>query len=257
MTRRRLLTGGLVAAGTIGSTAFAHGTLTRFGAATGAESARRVTPQAERGFGRLWSVETIGWSVEGRPIEVHANVGPQPRTSVMVVTAVHGDERATLPVGRAIVTTPPPDGVAVFVVPAMNPDGWERGTRLNANGVDLNRNFPFGWSARDGGPAPASEPETRALIDTIERLRPGLVVWIHQPYGYVSAISETSDGPAAAWAQHTGLELRPGINQHGGGETWTSRVARLPSILVEMPAETGEAAVEHHRGGYAALLGAV
>ncbi len=34
------------------------------------------------------------------------------------------------------------DSTAIWIVPLMNPDGWEAGTRMNANGVDLNRDFP-------------------------------------------------------------------------------------------------------------------
>ena len=34
------------------------------------------------------------------------------------------------------------DETAIWIVPLMNPDGYEAGTRMNANGIDLNRDFP-------------------------------------------------------------------------------------------------------------------
>lgn len=34
------------------------------------------------------------------------------------------------------------DSTAIWIVPLMNPDGFEAGTRYNAQGFDLNRNFP-------------------------------------------------------------------------------------------------------------------
>ena len=54
-----------------------------------------------------------------------------------------------------------------------NPDGSAASTRHNANGVDLNRNFPYRWQPQDGvyesGAGPASEPETQAMQRFIER----------------------------------------------------------------------------------------
>jgi len=42
-----------------------------------------------------------------------------------------------------------PSDVTLYILPDMNPDGDARSHdewgRVNANGVDLNRNFPIGW----------------------------------------------------------------------------------------------------------------
>jgi len=53
------------------------------------------------------------------------------------------------------------DDVEWFLLPIMNPDGYEAGTRSNANGADLNRN----WGGPGSNPNPFSQPETAAMRD--------------------------------------------------------------------------------------------
>ena len=71
------------------------------------------------------------------------------------------------------------------MVPVYNPDGLAAGTRKNARGVDLNRNFPYHWANLDGnyesGPKPASEPETRAMMRFLRQVRPDWILSFHQP----------------------------------------------------------------------------
>jgi protein MpaA len=129
-------------------------------------------------------VRTIGHSVRGRPIRAWRLGEPGKRPMVLVST-MHGNEPhtrrilETLRDGRAI------RGVDLWVVPTYNPDGLARGTRRNAHGVDLNRNFPYKWADLDGnyesGPRPGSEPETRAMMGFLQEVRPRRVLSFHQP----------------------------------------------------------------------------
>ncbi|WP_224274361.1 M14 family zinc carboxypeptidase [Nocardioides lacusdianchii] len=137
---------------------------------------------------------TIGHSVKGRPIRAW-RLGEPGRRRIVLVSTMHGDEphtRAileTLRDGRAI------RGVDLWVVPTFNPDGLARGTRRNARGVDLNRNFPHRWKDLDGryesGRGPASEPETRAVMAFLEEIDPVRVVSFHQPLNGVD--TDTKD----------------------------------------------------------------
>jgi protein MpaA len=90
----------------------------------------------------------------------------------------------------------------VWLVPAVNPDGLLLDDKHNAAGVDLNRNFPASnWSPVQAGkaypgPSPASEPETRALAEIIERAAPARIITLHSPFRTVNY-----DGPAQALAE--------------------------------------------------------
>lgn len=128
----------------------------------------------------------IGRSVEGRPI-VAWRLGERRRgvPTVVLISTMHGNEPATRQILRALVDGQPVRDVDLWVVPTYNPDGLEAGTRKNARGVDLNRNYPYRWADLDGnyesGPRPASEPETRAMMRFLRAVRPDHVLSFHQP----------------------------------------------------------------------------
>src|SRR5215217_1711211 len=111
--------------------------------------------------------ETIGHSQHDRPIRALRVGSPRARVKLLVVGQVHGNE----PAGRAVIarlrSARPPRGTALWLVDDANPDGSAAGTRANANGVDLNRNFPYRWQPQDGvyesGPSPASDRKSTRL----------------------------------------------------------------------------------------------
>ena len=127
---------------------------------------------------------TSAYSLAGRPIKLH-RVGHGPQR-VLWIGGIHGNEPegavATDQLPDAITETPGlQDQVTVILVRDLNPDGRATGTRTNANGVDLNRNFParnFSPSPKTG-PRPLSEPESRFLHDLILDYSPHLVFVAH------------------------------------------------------------------------------
>jgi murein tripeptide amidase MpaA len=126
----------------------------------------------------------IGHSVRGRPITAWHR-GEKGKQKVLLIATMHGNEGkprkilASLRDGRRI------RGINLWVVPVYNPDGLHAGTRKNARGVDLNRNFPFHWADLDGsyesGRRAGSEPETRAMMRFLRDIRPGRIISFHQP----------------------------------------------------------------------------
>ena len=119
----------------------------------------------------------IGESVRGRAILAHRLGEPADNgvPTVVLIGAMHGNEQRTRPALWSILDGQPLIGAELWVIPTYNPDGIAAGTRRNAHGVDLNRNFPYRWADLDGnyesGPRPASEPETRAVMLFLARVR--------------------------------------------------------------------------------------
>ena len=130
----------------------------------------------------------IGTSVAGLPLEVF-RFGDGPR-ELLIVAGIHGGyEWNTVLLADALVanvrdgSVTVPDGVSLFIVRDLNPDGYARSHgaegRANDHGVDLNRNWPLNWQPdwnRAGcwnylpisaGAHPLSEPETSALLNFI------------------------------------------------------------------------------------------
>ncbi len=189
--------------------------------------------------------EVIGTSAGGRDITAWHR-GTPGGTVILVVGVIHGNENAGLPILDRLGELPVPAGYDLWLLPLLNPDGYVNDVRGNANGVDLNRNFPHDWTpiAQPGdwqwsGTGPASEPETQAYIAFTERIQPALTLWYHQDLNRVSP-SSGRDGPLRQrYAELTGLpyETVSGVGSvyTGVAATWTRR--SLPdamSFIVEL-----------------------
>ena len=124
----------------------------------------------------------LGRSLQGRAINA-VEVGDPAGRRVLVIGSVHGNEPAGIAVARRLEQLSPA-GIDLWVVRDLNPDGHAAGTRGNAHGVDLNRNFPYRWRRLGGvyesGPRPLSEREARIAYRLILRLRPAVTIWFHQ-----------------------------------------------------------------------------
>ena len=185
----------------------------------------------------------LGHSVENRPIKaVRSGDGPR---RVLVVGSVHGEEPGGHAVIRALRERRTPAGMTLYTVRTANPDGLVRGTRVNARGVDLNRNFAHRWrrSARGrfySGPRPFSEPESRALRSFIAKVDPHLTIWFHQPYGIVVDTPGARRATLRAYAKRTGLPIRRLPRYRGTAVGWqhATRPGR-EAFVVELPGSGG------------------
>ncbi|MCH7925823.1 MAG: DUF2817 domain-containing protein, partial [Planctomycetes bacterium] len=117
-----------------------------------------------------------------RPIWM-TNVSGAERNTVLLLGGMHGDEPKSVFVLQKLIellsecSRRKTQGRWI-IVPLVNPDGYERRKRRNANNVDINRNFPTSnWkrttprSRMFGGETPGSEPETLAVMEAVKHFR--------------------------------------------------------------------------------------
>ena len=182
----------------------------------------------------------LGHSVGGRPIVAYELGDPASPRTVLVVGCVHGNEPAGTAVTTALARLAPPAGVALWIVPTVNPDGQAAGTRGNAHGVDLNRNFPWRWQPLTGvyysGAHSLSEPESRIVFALVRRLRPAISIWFHQHLDLV----DVSGGDVALerrFAKLVGLRTAVLAREPGSIVTWENHAYPGESaFVVELPA---------------------
>ncbi len=153
-------------------------------------------------------------SVQGRTLWTRDIKADNAAMRVLVIGAIHGDELSSASVALHWLRLADqgvfdlPQAVHWRFIPALNPDGLfhQPPRRVNASGVDLNRNFPTPNWERDAktywekrtkkdprrypGVTPLSEPESRFLHEEMQRFKPQLIVSIHAPYGVLDF-----DGP--------------------------------------------------------------
>lgn len=197
---------------------------------------------------------SAGKSIKGQMLWVRDVKPLNPNLRVLVVGAIHGDEPSSASlalhwIGLALdAPVDTPQTVHWRFVPVLNPDGVlaQPPRRVNANGVDLNRNFPTPnwerdadayWQRRTGkdprrwpGPKPLSEPESQFLQQQMESFKPDLIVSIHAPYGVLDF-----DGPSVPPSRLGRLYLDqlgifPGsLGNYGGVHKG------VPVVTIELP----------------------
>ena len=180
----------------------------------------------------------LGRSSDGQPIRAF-EVGDPSGTRVLVVGCIHGNEPAGIATAERLEHSSP-RGVDLWIIPVLNPDGRVANTRGNADGVDLNRNFPWHWRHMSGfyesGPHPLSEPEARIAYRLILRLRPHIPIWFHQHLDLVWA-SGGNRRVERRFARLSGLPYRALPPLAGSAISWQNHsLAGTTAFAAELPA---------------------
>ncbi len=210
------------------------------------------------------SISVIGYSVQGRPIYAYSfGTGA---SKIIFVGNMHGDEKSSkylldqwineleanadkIPASRSLI-----------IIPSANPDGFALSSRLNANNVDLNRNFPADdWAAsvgvpgpqtlpQGGGVSPLSEPESNSLAVFIQNNQPRLVLTFHSKGGVVipngsgdsSALAKLYADKSPYWlGSDDQADSIFGYATTGELEDWLHDKRGIPTLLIEMSSDTG------------------
>jgi N-acetylmuramoyl-L-alanine amidase len=206
--------------------------------------------------------EVIGHSAQGRPITVTHRGDAAAPVSVLVVGSIHGNETAGHAVIARLRRVAVPAGVQLWLVRTVNPDGVARGTRQNARGVDLNRNFPFRWKAAGrpwdtnySGRTPASEPETTAVRRLVTRVQPDITLYYHQHLRLVNLSQGADPALVRDYAGRVGLPARTLPYYRGTASSWQNdALPGTSAFVVELPAgPLGPAAARRHADAVVAI----
>ena len=161
--------------------------------------------------------------------------------NILVIGVFHGDE----PQGEYLIKEYLKENESnILFIPCLNPDGKDLNIRQNANNVDLNRNFPTkNWIKSGdehyfGGNEPASEIETKFMLEIIEAYKPRIILTIHSPYcvvNYDGEGKELADKISKIINYPTDDDI--GYPTPGSFGTYCGKERNIPTITLELSEE--------------------
>lgn len=143
---------------------------------------------------------------------------------ILFIGGVHGDEPEGVELAKKTLQwlksdayqkhTTTPEKPAWVLIECINPDGFAAGERVNAQGIDLNRNFPSqNWIREAKAPRyfPGNHPlesvEVLALCKLIEKIRPQVIIHAHSWNPCVVCTGPENHPYARALAEASGYAL--------------------------------------------------
>lgn len=200
---------------------------------------------------------SYGQSEQGRELAYYALGEETAEKSLLMVFGVHGFEDAYDRDGQMLCdlawalmnhcqqNPEALNGWRLYIVPCANPDGLEAGTgkngfgRCNAEGLNINRDFPEGWQKQTSprnrtGEEPFATAEARALRDLTLSLAPTYAVDVH---GWTNGVY--GDAPVADCFQKAFRIQRREYRAGGMLSQWLSTVTDGAALL-ELPPRPGD-----------------
>lgn len=198
----------------------------------------------------------LGKSVKGKDIKGYFFGNENCFNKTIIIGGIHGTEPQSSEICelylKEVKDKPFPQDSFLVLIPCINPDGISLKTRGNANGVDLNRNFPSsGWThvslannnAYFPGIKPTSEPETKIIVDLLNKYNFKKIIAIHTNYTIqfpnppmINYDGEHSRELAEKMSTATGLPPHADVGYPTPGSlgVWIGKDLKKISITVEL-----------------------
>lgn len=195
-----------------------------------------------------WAKTALGTTIElyaSHPLAQLKEMNP-----ILLMGGVHGDEPLGVLLAERTLEWLKSDAkkthsettVPWALIPILNVDGYQKNTRVNGRGVDLNRNYPAkSWSPEfekeryNPGPSPGSEPEIQAVVKFIEEFQPRLLIHCHSWKPMVVCAGAPGMRDAQRLAESSGYEVHPEIGYPTPGSLsqfgWWDK--KIPVICIE------------------------
>lgn len=165
---------------------------------------------------------------------------------LLLIGGTHGDEPEGVELAQQTLRWLQAEGesleTAWALIPCLNPDGVALRQRMNANGVDLNRNYPSSdWSPEakkeryNPGPQPGSENEIQALVKLIQVMKPKMIIHFHSYKPCIVYAGNAALPAAELLGKATGYDVIPDIGYPTPGSlssyAWSD--LGIPVICIE------------------------
>lgn len=180
---------------------------------------------------------------ENRTITLYETTNENFDKTILLVGVFHGEEpQGNYLINKYLETDLSQIKNKLVIIPCLNPDGMAKNQRQNSNGIDLNRNFPTkNWKITTrkeyfGGNEPASEIETKFMMEVLDNYKFDAILSIHAPFEIVNY-----DGPSKELAEKiskiTGYPVQGDIGYPTPGSfgNYSGVERNIPTITLELP----------------------
>ena len=201
---------------------------------------------------------TIGLASDGAPIKVYIRepCSSENTKTVIIASSIHGTENQGQGISFELLFKKNlPPNMRVIAIPEINHAGINADPgRINANEVNLNRNFAYNWAAiakssenNYSGPSAESEPETKAVKQFLNSVSGNnLLIAYHDNLGYIVASNQQGLLASKSYYDYvtlhgvTGFTNKGGqqnsavVAQQGSLDAWYGSITQVPTMLIEM-----------------------